>query len=89
MESRYYDPEIETASQDEIRKLQEQKLKRIVQHAWDKSGFYKRKFEEANLTPDRIRSLEDISLLPFITKEDLREDQSDFPPLGQYAHHAP
>jgi phenylacetate-CoA ligase len=51
MESRYYDPEIETASEDEIRKLQEQKLKRIFQHAWDKSGFYKRKFEEANLTP--------------------------------------
>ena len=82
MDSGYYDPEIETASPDEIRKLQEKKLKEIVQHAWDKSAFYKRKFEEVNFTPDKIRSLEDISLLPFITKEDLREDQRDFPPWG-------
>lgn len=82
MDERYYDPEIETASRDEIRGLQDRKLKAIVQHAWDKSPFYRRKFEETNITPDRIRSVEDISRLPFITKEDLREDQKAFPPWG-------
>ncbi len=82
MESRYYDSKIETASKDEIRRLQEEKLKAIVQHAWDRSQFYRRKFEEANLTPEKIRSLDDIRLLPFTTKEDLREDQRLFPPWG-------
>ena len=87
MESRYYDSQIETASKDEIKRLQEEKLKAIVQHAWDRSQFYRRKFEEANLTPAKIRSLDDICLLPFTTKEDLREDQRQFP-LGRYAHQA-
>ncbi len=83
VEDRYYDPEIETATRDEITRLQEEKLKAIVQYAWDHSLFYKKKFEEANFTPDKIRSVEDISLLPFITKEDLREDQKAFPPWGR------
>ena len=48
----------------------------------DHSPFYRRKFEEANLTPDKVRSLEDISRLPFIAKEDLRKDQEAFPPWG-------
>ncbi len=82
MESRYYDPEIETASRDKLRRLQEKKLKAIVQHAWDRSPFYRKKFEEANVTPDQIKSRDDISRLPFTTKEDLRKDQQEFPPWG-------
>ena len=58
MESRYSDTEIETASRNELRSLQERKLNVIVQHAWDHSSFYKRKFEEANINPDKIRSLD-------------------------------
>ncbi len=82
MEGRYYDPEIETASRDELRRLMEGKLKAIVQHAWDRSPFYRERFEEANLLPDKVRSLEDISRLPFLTKEDLRKDQGASPPWG-------
>ena len=80
--SRYYDPEIETASRDALKNLQEKKLWAIVRHAWNHSPFYRKKFEEANLTPDKIRSLEDISRLPFLVKEDLRKDQEAFPPWG-------
>ena len=82
MESRYYDPEIETASREAMRKLQGEKLRAIVQHAWDHSPFYRRKLEEANLTPDKIRSIKDVSRLPFITKEDLRQRQEASPPWG-------
>ncbi len=82
MKSRFYDPEIETASKDALRKMQAKKLKAIVRHAWKHSPFYRRKFEEANLTPDKIRSREDISRLPFITKEDLRKSQEAHPPWG-------
>ena len=82
MESRFYDPEIEAASRDELRSLQERKLKAIVQHAWDHSPFYKKSFQEANITLDKIRSLDDIKKLPFPTKEDLRKDQETHPPSG-------
>jgi phenylacetate-CoA ligase len=82
MESRYYDPEIETASREAMRKLQAMKLRAIVQQAWDHSPFYRKKFEEASLTPDKIHSVEDVSRLPFITKEDLRQRQEASPPWG-------
>jgi len=82
MESRYYDPEIETASREAMRKLQARKLRAIVQQAWDHSLFYRKKFEEASLTPDKIHSVEDVSRLPFITKEDLRQRQEASPPWG-------
>ena len=82
MASRYYDPEIETASRDELRNLQEHKLKALVQHAWDHSPFYKKHFQEANITPDQIRTLDDIKKLPFLTKEDLRKDQETHAPWG-------
>jgi len=82
MESRYYDPEIETASREAMRKLQARKLRAIVQQAWNHSPFYRKKFEEASLTPDKIHSVEDVSRLPFITKEDLRQRQEASPPWG-------
>lgn len=82
MDSRYYDPEIETAPRDELRTLQGKKLQAIVRHAWDRSPFYRKKFEEANLHPDNIRSVDDVGKIPFATKDDLRTDQQDHPPWG-------
>ena len=75
MQNRYYDPQIETASRDTLRKIQTDKLRSLVKHAWDSSPFYRRKFEEANVCPDQIQSLEDIAKLPFVDKEDLRKNQ--------------
>jgi phenylacetate-CoA ligase len=46
------------------------------------SPFYKKRFQEADITPDKIRSLDDIKKLPFLTKEDLRKDQEAHPPWG-------
>jgi phenylacetate-CoA ligase len=89
MESRYYDPEIETSSRDGLRKIQTMRLQKVVKHAWDFSPFYRRKFEEANVTPDRIRSMEDVSKLPFVTKEDLRKNQEASPPWGDVLTLAP
>lgn len=82
MENRCFDPEIETASRDELTRLKETKLRTIVKHAWEKSPFYRKKFEEQNLTPDTVKSVEDLARLPFLTKEDLRKDQEAFPPWG-------
>lgn len=73
MEQRYYQPEIETASLEEIRKIQSERLVKQVQNVWDNVPMYRKRMEEAGLTPDDIKSVDDLHKLPFITKDDLRD----------------
>ena len=63
---------IEKASIDELRKLQLERLKWSLQHAYDNVAFYKNSFDKAGLLPQDIQSLDDLSKVPFTTKEDLR-----------------
>ena len=70
---KYYQPEIETASPEEIRKLQDERLVKQVRHVWDNVPYYRKKMEEKGLTPDDIRSVDDLHKLPFLSKADLRE----------------
>lgn len=71
--SKYLHPDKETLSRSELEALQIQRLKQTVQHCMN-SPFYKKKFEEAGITPDDIQSLEDVRKLPFTTKQDLRDN---------------
>ena len=71
---RYYQPEIETASQEQIRKWQSERLVKQVQNVWDNVPMYRRRMEEAGLTPADIQSVDDLKKLPFITKDDLRDE---------------
>lgn len=70
----YYQPEIETASREEIIKLQNERLKKQVQNVWDNVEFYRKKMEEAGITPDDIETIDDLKKLPFVTKDDLRDN---------------
>ena len=72
---------IETASQDELAQLQLTRLKATVATVYEKVPFYRRRMDEASVAPDDIRSLEDVSRLPFTTKDDLRDQY----PLGLLA----
>lgn len=67
----YLHPEFETLTRPEIEKLQLERLQKTVQHCMN-SPFYKQRFEENNLKPEDIRSLEDLQKIPFTTKQDLR-----------------
>ena len=69
----YYQPEIETASREQIRAWQDERLVRQVRHVWDNVPYYRKKMEEKGLTPDDIRSVDDLHKLPFLSKADLRE----------------
>ncbi len=73
--------EIETMKRDEIEKLQEKKLKRLVRYCYQKIPFYRKLFKENNIDPDDIKKLEDISKLPFTVKDHLRENY----PFGMLA----
>lgn len=70
---RYYQPEIECASREQIREWQSERLRKQVQNVWDHVPYYKKRMQEAGLEPGDIQSVDDLHKLPFITKEDLRE----------------
>ena len=70
---RYYQPEIETASPEQIRAWQDERLVKQVKHAWDNVPLYRAKMEKAGVTPDDIKGVCDLHKLPFVTKDDLRE----------------
>ena len=70
---RYYQPEIETASPEQIRAWQDERLVKQVKHVWDNVPYYRAKMEAKGITLDDIRSLDDLHKLPFLTKDDLRD----------------
>ena len=70
---RYYQPEIECASREDMIALQNEKLVKQVKHVWDNVPYYRKKMEEKGVTPDDIKSIDDLHKLPFLSKADLRE----------------
>ncbi|MFT6287375.1 MAG: phenylacetate-CoA ligase [Halieaceae bacterium] len=65
---------IETASIDELRSLQLQRMKSTLQHVYTSSPVYKAKFDQHGIHPDDLQALEDLSKFPFTTKQDLRDN---------------
>jgi phenylacetate-CoA ligase len=80
--SAYLEPELETASRAALTALQERKLREQVRHAYDGSPFYRRKLDEAGVTPAAVRRLDDLRALPFTTKDELKQDQAEHPLWG-------
>ncbi|MBW1690921.1 MAG: phenylacetate--CoA ligase family protein [Deltaproteobacteria bacterium] len=63
----------EVATEEALQDLQLEGLKWTVTHAYGGSDFYRKRFDEAGVKPDDIRSLRDIKRLPFTTAKDLQE----------------
>ena len=72
---------IETASLDELRTLQLERMKATLRHAFENSPVYRSKFNAHGVHPDDLRSLEDLSRFPFTTKQDLLDNY----PFGMFA----
>lgn len=70
---RYYQEDIETASREKIKAIQDEKLVAQVKHVWDNVPYYRKKMEEKGVTLDDIKSSDDLCKLPFLSKADLRE----------------
>lgn len=81
MSDSYYDKNIETASRDELRSIQSSRLVSIVKRCYESIPFYKSKFDEIGLNIQDIRSIDDITKLPFTVKQDLRDNY----PFGLFA----
>lgn len=77
----YFNPEIETMPVEDIKKLQSERLVKQVQHVYKNVEFYRTRMNETGVRPEDIKGIEDLHKLPFITKDDLR-DQYPYGLLG-------
>lgn len=73
MNEEYWQPQIETMPRKELEQLQLKKLRQTISIALN-SKMYKHKFDELHVTPDSIKTLDDIRKIPFTTKQDLRDN---------------
>ena len=78
---RYYQPQLETASREELHRLQSERLKKTVARCYNNVPFYRKKLDEAGISPEAITSIDDITKLPFTIKQDLRDNY----PFGLFA----
>lgn len=72
---------METASVDELRQHQLERLRWSLKHAYDNVPLYRKRFDELGVHPDDLKSLDDLSKFPFTGKNDLRDNY----PFGMFA----
>ncbi len=71
----------ETLPREEIRKIQLERLQETVSRVYEKVEPYRKKMDEAGIKPEDIKSLDDLKRLPFVTKQDMRDNY----PFGLFA----
>lgn len=71
----------ETLPREEIEAIQLSRLKSTVMQVWNSVPAYRKKMEEVGIRPEHIRTLKDLSKLPFVTKQDMRDNY----PFGLFA----
>ena len=69
----YFQPEIECASLEEMRAIQNKKLVKQVKHVYENVEYYRNLMDEKGVKPEDIQSIDDLHKLPFLTKADLRD----------------
>lgn len=69
----YWNPLVERMPVNELDNMQEKRLKSLVNYVYQHSDFYKNKFDDSNVKPEDIQSLDDLKKLPFTYKSDLRD----------------
>ena len=82
-EQKYWNPVLETLDREQLRELQLKKFKRIFKWAYDNSKFHRSLYDQAGMTPDDIKSFEDISRIPKVEKSMMQSIQRKDPfPYG-------
>ncbi len=73
MSQNYYQKEIETMPYEKLKKIQSEKLVKQVKHVYENVPYYRDLMDEKGVKPEDIQGIEDLHLLPFLTKADLRD----------------
>ena len=84
MERTMFNPDMESISGSDLARLEKERLLKQMDYVFGHSVMYRDKFGAAGIARDQIRSVEDLSLLPFTTKAELRESQERLPPFGDF-----
>lgn len=69
----FFNEKIETMERLQLRQLQSERLVKLVKYTYDNVKFYRERMDEAGVKPEDIKSIDDISKLPFMQKKDLRD----------------
>ena len=77
----YFQQEIETMPREQLEKLQLERLQAIVKRIYESVPTYKAKMDKAAIKPEDIKSLDDLKILPFTVKQDLRDNY----PFGMFS----
>lgn len=81
MEHQYWNPTMETMPREQLRALQDERLRDVVRRVYENVPFYRNKMQRLGITPKDIRGVCDLELLPFTEKQDLRDNY----PFGLFA----
>ena len=81
----YWSPALDTASRDELRAIQNAKIKAVTPFLYENSPFYRRRFDGLGLVPSDIQSVEDLVKWPVVDKSEMMEDAVANPPNGTYS----
>ena len=77
----YYEPDIECAPREVLHWIQSRRLVKMVEKCYQNVPLYRKRFDEMGLLPGDIKSIDDITKLPFTVKTDLRDTY----PFGMFA----
>ena len=69
----FFQKDIETASREQLKAWQDERLVKQVRNVWDNVPYYRNRMENKGILPEDIKGVEDLHKLPFITKDDLRD----------------
>ena len=81
MKDNYYDCNMECISRDLLRHIQSKKFVNMIKNCYKYIPLYKKRLDKLGIEPRDIKSIDDISKLPFTYKEDLRDSY----PFGMFA----
>ena len=81
MSTKYWNEQIETASREQLDKMQLERLQKTVKHVYDNVPLYRERMDAAGIKPEDVKTLDDITRLPFTSKQDLRDTY----PYGMFA----
>lgn len=80
--SEYWNPKNETLPREDLQRLQLRKLQRLCAWAYQSTPFHRRRFDEAGVKPEQLKTLDDIRRIPFMTREVWMDSQVETPMFG-------
>jgi len=77
-------PELETMPRERLLEYQLDLFRKLMAYVYERAPFYRRKFDDAGVRPEHIKTLEDVRKVPFTVKDELRQSQERHPPFGDF-----